>query len=194
MKRFGCLLAALTLTVAVCGAEGEAAARSEADYEACYALFEAAGTRSFLEAFMPAMAEQAMASAPEIASFEDVVMEFFNKYLGYDAVKQELADSFLDKFSPEEIAGLSEFYGTEAGRKVAEITAALPELFTFDELVELGEFYQSDLGRKVSSDMTGIAIQAGEIGQRRVVEHAEELKQMVAAKLLSGQNLPSFGR
>ncbi len=194
MRIFGCLLAALTLTAAVCGAEGDQSARGEADYAACYALFEAAGTRAFIEAFMPAMAEQVLASTPEAASFEDVVVEFFNKYLGYDAVKQELADSFLSKFTPEEVAGLSEFYNTDAGRKVAEITAALPEIFTFEELVALGEFYRSDLGRKVSADMTGVALEAGEIGQRRVVEHAEELKQMVAAKLLSGQSLPSFGR
>ena len=192
MKGFGCLLAALMLTVAVCGAEGEAAVRSEADYEACYALFEAAGTRDFIEAFMPALAERAV--TPDIASFEDVVVEFFNKYLGYDAVKHELADSFLGKFSAEEIAGLTEFYSTDAGRKVAEITAALPEIFTVDELAELGEFYRSDLGRKASADMTGIAVQAAEIVQSRIVEHGEELKQMVAAKLLSGQNLPSFGR
>ena len=65
---------------------------------------------------------------------------------------------------------------------------------TVDELAELGEFYRSDLGRKASADMTGIAVQAAEIVQSRIVEHGEELKQMVAAKLLSGQNLPSFGR
>ena len=62
---------------------------------------------------------------PQLAEHEKTMHEFFNKYIGWNALKDELADMYMKKFSEQELTDINAFYITPVGQKVITV---LPEL------------------------------------------------------------------
>jgi len=157
MKKSSCaLLTVLVLLVfsimPVCARE-----YSTADYEVCYELFEACGTKETYRLTMESTCDEMLKTyskmgIPDTEKLGPVVKEFLNKYISYESVKQELAKIYLDNFTIKEIKALIAFYQTPLGRKVAEKT---PQL-TIDGM---------------------------RIGSKQVLEHQNELQQMLIKAL-----------
>lgn len=66
-----------------------------------------------------------MKANPAMQPYEAVFRRFFAKYLSYEAIKEDLAQMYMQSFSADELAQLSAFYKTELGRKTLE---TMPEL------------------------------------------------------------------
>ena len=62
---------------------------------------------------------------PQLAQHEKSIHEFFTKYIGWNALKDELADMYMRRFSEKELTEINAFYITPAGQKVITV---LPEL------------------------------------------------------------------
>ena len=62
---------------------------------------------------------------PQLAEHEKTMHEFFNKYIGWNALKDEIADMYMQKFSEKELTEINAFYITPLGQKVITV---LPEL------------------------------------------------------------------
>lgn len=62
---------------------------------------------------------------PQLAEHEKTMHEFFNKYIGWNALKDEIADMYMQKFSEKELTEINAFYITPVGQKVITV---LPEL------------------------------------------------------------------
>ncbi len=56
---------------------------------------------------------------------EKTMHDFFTKYMGWNALKDELADMYMRKFTEKELEQINAFYITPAGQKVITV---LPEL------------------------------------------------------------------
>lgn len=62
---------------------------------------------------------------PQLAEHEKTMHEFFNKHIGWNALKDVIADMYMQKFSEKELTEINAFYITPVGQKVITV---LPEL------------------------------------------------------------------
>jgi uncharacterized protein len=62
---------------------------------------------------------------PQLAEHEKAMHDFFNKYIGWNALKDELADMYMQRFTEQELTDINAFYITPVGQKVITV---LPEL------------------------------------------------------------------
>ncbi len=62
---------------------------------------------------------------PQLAQHEKAMRAFFKKHIGWNALKDELADMYMHKFTEKELTEINAFYITPAGQKVI---TALPVL------------------------------------------------------------------
>jgi hypothetical protein len=62
---------------------------------------------------------------PQLMLHEKTMHDFFTKHIGWNALKDELADMYMRRFTEEELTKINAFYITPAGQKVITV---LPEL------------------------------------------------------------------
>ena len=62
---------------------------------------------------------------PQLLTHEKTIHEFFTKHIGWNALKNELTDMYMRKFTEKELQEINAFYITPAGQKVITV---LPEL------------------------------------------------------------------
>ena len=61
----------------------------------------------------------------QLAQHEATIRVFFKKHIGWDALKNDLTDMYMRKFTEAELKKINAFYITPAGQKVISV---LPEL------------------------------------------------------------------
>lgn len=62
---------------------------------------------------------------PQLLTHEKTIQEFFKKHIGWNALKNDIADMYMRKFTEKELQKINAFYITPAGQKVITV---LPEL------------------------------------------------------------------
>jgi hypothetical protein len=62
---------------------------------------------------------------PALAQHKGQIHAFFQKYIGWDALKNDIAQMYIDTFSEKELKQINDFYITPTGQKVINI---LPQL------------------------------------------------------------------
>jgi len=85
---------------------------------------------------------------PELLQMRDPMKQFLNKYMGWDAMKDDLATIYANTFTEDELKQITAFYNTPAGSKLA---ASASQLTT----------------------------QGIQLGQQRVADHIEELRELI---------------
>jgi hypothetical protein len=63
------------------------------------------------------MAVAQIQAQPEMAMYADVFTEFYEKFLSYRAVREELVRNYVERFSVQELTELVGFYESDVGRK-----------------------------------------------------------------------------
>lgn len=56
-----------------------------------------------------------------------LLREFYTRYLGWDAIKDEIARLYMDAFTEEELGSIATFYESSTGERVVQTEAALGE-------------------------------------------------------------------
>ena len=54
---------------------------------------------------------------PNLKKYKDVMIEFFNKYMSWESLKDDFIKIYKEEFTENEIKDLIEFYKTETGKK-----------------------------------------------------------------------------
>ena len=62
---------------------------------------------------------------PQLVQYKDQMYSFFAKYIGWDALKNDLTDMYMQTFTEDELKSMNEFYISPVGQKVLN---SLPEL------------------------------------------------------------------
>ena len=62
---------------------------------------------------------------PQLSDQKDTVAQFFNKYMGWNALKQDVAEMYMKTFSEKELVEINAFYITPAGQKVINVVPQL---------------------------------------------------------------------
>jgi uncharacterized protein len=124
MRKFNFWLLILTITIFFIPFTLKAKAE-EAPIKAVYELFDAMDLANTFGQTIIKMVDLQIQQNPQIAPYRKVMLSFFEKYMGWDTIKKDMAKIYTDKFTIEEIIKLKEFYQTPLGKKTAKL---LPEL------------------------------------------------------------------
>lgn len=99
---------------------------ADAEREAARALLESIN----VEHVMNDMVQRALAveleNNPALAPYRPVFQSFYDQYLSYQAIREQLIDLYAETFTLEELQQITAFYRTPAGAKAMRLS---PELF-----------------------------------------------------------------
>ncbi len=78
-----------------------------------------------LDAVIDAQLKGQMAQMPQLSAVEGVMRDFFNKYMSYEAMRDDYVELYASVYTEKELKDLIKFYRTPLGKKVVATT---PEL------------------------------------------------------------------
>lgn len=137
------LAATILILLASCSAYASEGERSEAAI-----LLELTGTEQMLNQTMGNMLELQIQQNPALAPFKEVMLEFFEKYMGYESLKPELLRLYNENFTEQELKELNDFYRTDTGKKSIEL---MPYLVQQGSMIGVQRFQanQDELRRMI---------------------------------------------
>ena len=74
--------------------------------------------------------EQQLTATPALVNYRADVKSFFDKYIGWPAVKADVANLYLKYFTSDEIDTLIKFYQTSAGKKMTANSTRITQEIT----------------------------------------------------------------
>jgi len=89
---------------------------------------------------------------PNIATLKDVMLQFFEKYMGWKSIKDDMAKIYMKNFTDDELKELINFYQSPIGKKAAALLptlaaegSALGERRVQENMGELSKMIQDKL-------------------------------------------------
>lgn len=108
------------------------------------------------------MVEQIVAENSLMAVHEEVLHEFSRRYLGWNAIRQDLARIYAREYTPQELKELVAFFESPTGKKFVQATPTLQgKVAKYIQSIIVK--HEDDLARMIADDVLG---QAG-MGKQR---------------------------
>ena len=86
--------------------------------QAAQELLEALNLQQNMDEALNQSLKAHVRSNPQMAEYEDVLREFYTKYSGYEALKADIVELYVNAFSEQELRETTAFYKTNTGRKI----------------------------------------------------------------------------
>ena len=116
-----------------------------------YKLFTVMKLDKTFQETLDKMVDVQIVQNPSIAPAKATLMKFFEKHMGWESMKPELAKIYMKHYTDEELKELTTFYQTSVGQKTALIMptisaegAALGQKRVQDNMGELQEMLQKE--------------------------------------------------
>ena len=93
--------------------------------QAAKKLLEAAGMEAVFTKTVDQSLTQQVAENPALAELKPVMKAFFDKYMSWNALRDDMAQLYAAQFTEEELKDITAFYLTPSGQKMARITPDL---------------------------------------------------------------------
>jgi len=100
-------------------------ADSASKHEAALGLLDSMNMADAYERMIVQMTEMELQKNPSMMPYKGILLAFFEKHIGYDNIKLDMAAVYAEEFTTEELLEITKFYKTPAGRKTV---AKMPEL------------------------------------------------------------------
>lgn len=101
------------------------AAAEDGRLQAAMNLLESMDMRVNLARTVEQVTSAEVEKSPELVPYKGVMLEFMNRYMGFDNLKADLAKLYADAFTQSELEELARFYQTPVGKKTLQ---RMPEL------------------------------------------------------------------
>lgn len=101
------------------------AAPEDGRLQAAVNLLESMDMRVNLARTVEQVTSAEVEKSPELVPYKGVMLEFMNRYMGFDNLKADLAKLYADAFTQSELEELARFYQTPVGKKTLQ---KMPEL------------------------------------------------------------------
>jgi hypothetical protein len=105
--------------------QGAVAADNSAHVQQVETLFKLTQMEKKVDQSIDSILELQMSQNPALSVHEAEMRAFFEKYIGWAALKNDITAMYLRTFSEDELKKINSFYITPAGQKVISV---LPEL------------------------------------------------------------------
>lgn len=114
MKKIIAIVIVLLFTISIQASE-------ERDTKVVYELFETAKMSKVYQQTIEKTLEAQIQQHPEIAPLKDTMNKFFDKYMGWESIKKDIAKIYMKNFTDDELKELIAFYKTPIGQKTAAL-------------------------------------------------------------------------
>jgi uncharacterized protein len=114
------LLLAVTLSCPALQAAG-----NDSHRQAVETLFRLTQMERKINESVQSAAQLQLQQEPALAGKRDILVAFLEKYIGWNAIKNELADMYMQTFTEDELKAMNAFYITPTGQKVITIVPQL---------------------------------------------------------------------
>ena len=119
------LLSAITLLLVTIAATALHAADNASHRQQVETLFQLTQMEKKIQESVESVVQLQLRQNPQLAQHKEKVFDFFAKNIGWSALKDDITNMYLDRFSEKELKEINAFYITPAGQKVIKV---LPEL------------------------------------------------------------------
>ena len=92
---------------------------------AVYELFTTMDMAKTYKQTIEKMLEMQVKQNPSIEPLKDTMLEFFDKYMGWKSMKEDMAKIYMNNFTDNELKQLIAFYKTPIGKKAAILVPTL---------------------------------------------------------------------
>ncbi len=92
---------------------------------AVYELFTTMDMAKTYQQTIEKMLEMQVKQNPSIEPLKDTMLEFFDKYMGWKSMKEDMAKIYMNNFTDNELKQLIAFYKTPIGKKAAILVPTL---------------------------------------------------------------------
>jgi len=93
--------------------------------EAAYMLLDEMNLKKVYEDAVDGSTKRLVAANSNFKSIEDKIKAFYQKYIGWDSVKEDLAKLYSKYYTDSELKDIAKFYKTKTGKKVLATMAKL---------------------------------------------------------------------
>ena len=114
------LLLAAALSCPMLQAAGDHSHRQEVE-----TLFRLTQMEQKINESVLSVAQLQLQQDPGLAAKQDALLAFLEKYIGWNAVRNDLAEMYMQTFSEDELKAMNAFYITPTGQKVITIVPQL---------------------------------------------------------------------
>ena len=118
-------LNAATALILLLAFQGSAVADNSSHVQQVETLFKLTQMEKKVDQSIDSILELQMSQNPALSVHEAEMRAFFEKYIGWAALKNDITAMYLRTFSEDELKKINDFYITPAGQKVISV---LPEL------------------------------------------------------------------
>lgn len=118
-------LYAATALILLLAFQGGVVADNSAHVQQVETLFKLTQMEKKINQSIDSIMQLQMSQSPQLAQHEAAMRTFFEKYIGWAALKNDVTEMYLRTFSEDELKKINDFYITPAGQKVISV---LPEL------------------------------------------------------------------
>ena len=125
MKKKNTLFAIISLAFIMTFLTTSVRADDQAKTRATYELFKAMDLANTFGLTITKMLDVQIKQNPKLVPLRKVMTKFFDKYMGWETMKDDMARIYSTKFTLAEINELIAFYKTPIGKKMAKL---VPEL------------------------------------------------------------------
>jgi len=88
-------------------------------------LFKLTHMEEKINESVESVAQLQLRQDPGLADKQDALMAFLEKYIGWNAIREELANMYMQTFTEEELKTMNDFYITPIGQKVITVVPQL---------------------------------------------------------------------
>jgi hypothetical protein len=104
---------------------GLAAADEQGHIEQVEILFKLTRMKQKIDESVESVAQLQLRQNPELAAKSDQLIDFLERYIGWNAVKADLYAMYMQTFTEDELKAMNDFYITPIGQKVIVIVPQL---------------------------------------------------------------------
>ncbi len=121
------LAATLALPFSLQAAEAPSAATvaPSASMTAAHQLFETMNMRHTYAGMIERVTQMQLQQNPELKIIQPTIHAFFKKYMGWDALKDDMAAIYAKNYTAQELGEINAFYQTPVGQKTVQL---MPQL------------------------------------------------------------------
>ena len=88
-------------------------------------LFKLTKMEQKINESIESVAQLQLQQNPALESKRDLLMNFLNRYIGWDAMRGDITEMYMQTFTEEELQTINDFYITTTGQKVITIVPQL---------------------------------------------------------------------
>jgi hypothetical protein len=118
-------LVQLTTALLLCIATASVFATEKSQREQVETLFRLTQMENKIQESVDSVVQLQIRQNPQLAPHEKTIHDFFTRQIGWDALKDDIAEMYMKTFTKNELEQINAFYSSPAGQKVITM---LPQL------------------------------------------------------------------